>query len=349
MNRNKTGRAKTEERRAIAIGFVLALFGLRLSLFAADAPAGFFVEDLHQNPPAPAFYNVEAHRLQPFPLRQSYNQFIDFYWDHDHGRVFFSAQQSPRDPFRVYMKMWPDGEEKVVYENPLGPFRFLLSPDGNRFALQVMGPAAWPILAVHDWTSQHGTYLGQGYSPDWSSDGQRLLFLRIPGSLPSWLGEYRVDTDTATQILDQPVMEAAYTEDPDQIILKTAAQAKKCDVFQIWNRHNGRFRPFTVPDRASKTCPSQRELGAFPGHQFFFFKEAESPTDLDDQKLVVTDLWGGRLQELARDDWAPRVTAVDPTTLLVGEDPLYVLSADGAGGRIEIPDVEMVHPRQIMK
>ena len=124
-------------------------------------------------------------------------------WEREQGRVFFSARQTPKDPYRVYLKAWPDGEEKVIYENPLGPFRFLLSPDGRQLALQVQGPSAWPILAVHDWENSRTTLLGQGFSPDWSADGQALLFLQIPGSLPSWLAEYRVDTGTTTTVLPE--------------------------------------------------------------------------------------------------------------------------------------------------
>src|SRR5438876_10502808 len=112
-------------------------------------------------------------------------------WGHEKGQSLCSARQGPKDPYRVYLKTWRDGEEKVIYENPLGPFRFLLSPDGKELVLQVMGRSAWPILAVHDWEHGKTTALGQGFSPDWSPDGQRLLFMQIPGSLPSWLAEYR--------------------------------------------------------------------------------------------------------------------------------------------------------------
>src|SRR5262249_17373351 len=140
------------------------------------------------------------------------------------------------EPFRIYVKAWPDGDEKVIYENTAGPFRFLVSPDGERLALQVMGPSSWPIMGIYDWQRQKWTDLGQGYSPDWSNDSQTLLFLRIPGALPSWLYEFDVAKDTATSLLAEPVMEAVYTEDAAQIILKTASQVKRCDIFQIWNR-----------------------------------------------------------------------------------------------------------------
>ena len=149
---------------------------------AAEFPRGFFVEDLRNNPPVPAFYNLATHQVQPFEFRQPYVSFIDLTWDREGGRVFFSARLTPKDPYRVYLKTWPDGEEKAIYENPLGPFRFILSPDGKQLVLQVMGPSAWPILAVHDWGNSKTTLLGQGFSPDWSPDGKSLIFLQIPGS-----------------------------------------------------------------------------------------------------------------------------------------------------------------------
>src|SRR5262249_54504031 len=152
---------------------------------ASDYPRGFFIEDLRRTPPIPAFYNLENHHVEPFPLKNTYKDILDMAWDHDHGRVYFSARTAKKDPFRIYMKAWPDGEEKVIYENPTGPFRFILSPDGDRLALQVMGPSAWPILGVYDWQAQKWTPLGQGYSPDWSNDSRSLLYLKIPGSLPT--------------------------------------------------------------------------------------------------------------------------------------------------------------------
>src|ERR1035437_7654606 len=182
-------------------------------LYANDNPRGFFVEDLRQSPPIPAFYNLGTHDVQSFAFRQSYSNFIDVIWDHDKSRVFFSARKTPQDFYRVYLKSWPDGDEKVVYENPLGPFRFLLSPDGRQLAIQVMGPSAWPILAVHDWESSRTVLLGEGFSPDWSSDGRRLIFLQITNhSLPTWLAEFSVDTGTMTLLLPEPVAGGGFTD-----------------------------------------------------------------------------------------------------------------------------------------
>lgn len=328
---------------------LFALCGLTSEvIIAAELPRGFFVEDLNRQPPVPAFYNLETQQLQDFPLRQSYDQFIDFVWDREHGTVLFSARPTRKDPYRVYSKAWPDGEEKPIYENAVGPFRFLVSPDGKRLALQIMGFSAWPTIAVHDLESQRTIALGQGYSPDWSVDSRRLLYLKIPGALPSWLYEYRVDTDTETLLIQEPVMEAVFTDDPDQILVKTASQAKHCDIFQVWNRRKQRFTPFCLPEGAldKKKCPLQREIGVFPGHQFFFFKEAASTSENDQARLVVTDVWGGRLQTLDPDDWKPSATAVEDTSLVVGEDPLYVLRADGTGGSREIPHAGFIRVRR---
>ena len=237
----------------------------------ASFPRGFFIEDLRQKPPVPAFYNLDTHQIQPFAFRQAYTNFIDMTWDHEGGRVFFSAKATRKDPYRVYLKVWPDGEEKAIYENPLGPFRFLLSPDGRQLVLQVMGPSAWPILAVHDWEASRTTFLGQGFSPDWSPDGRHLLFLQIiDNSLPSWLTEYQVETGTATLLMKEPVAEAVYADSSERIILKTIKQSKTCDVFQVWDRNKDSFTPFSVdpPVRRGKSCPAQREVNAFPGHQF---------------------------------------------------------------------------------
>ena len=316
---------------------------------AGGYPRGFFVEDLHRAPPVPAFYNLGSHTLEPFSFRQTYSNFIDITWDHEQGRVFFSARQTPKDPYRVYLKSWPDGEEKVIYENPLGPFRFLLSPDGRELVLQVMGPSAWPILAVHDWGNAKTTLLGQGFSPDWSPDGKRLLFLQIPGSLPSWLAEYQVDTDTSTVILNEPVTEAVYSDTADRIILKTANQSKMCDEFQLWDRRRNSKVPFSISrgSKGGKHCTSQREINSFPGHQFLYFKESDTMTDLSEQTMVVTDEGGGRLQILSREDWDPMATAVEAATLVIGEDPLYVMSADGTGGRVEVPHARFIRPTHI--
>jgi hypothetical protein len=330
----------------VFLSFLTGLFGIRswADSVPATLPRGFFIEDLSKKPPVPAFYNLETNQVQPFAFRQNYVQFIDFSWDRERQRVFFSARKSREEPFRIYLKNWPDGEEKPVFESPVGPFRFLLSPDGHRFALQIMGSQAWPTVAVCTWEDQRLVALGQGYSPDWSVDGQRLLFLQIPGSLPSYLSEYRVDTDTATRVLPEPVAEAVYTDDADQMIVKTARQSKRCDIFQVWNRHIGKFKPFCLQEivEVKGQCPIQREIGAFPGHQFFFFQESRNVSENDRSRLVVTDLWGGRLQSLDPDDWQPRVNAVEATSLVVGEDPLYLVPADGTGGRREIPQVSFI-------
>jgi len=315
------------------------------AVHAADFPRGFFVEDLRQKPPVPAFYNLDTHQLQSFSFRDKYSNFIDLTWDQAQGRIFFSARRTPKDPYRVYLKSWPDGEEKAIYENPLGPFRFLISPDGRQLVVQVMGPFAWPFLAVHDWEASHTILLGQGFSPDWSPDGKSLLFLQIKdNSLPSWLAEYQVDTGTTTLLMKEPVAEAVYADDPNLIILRTAKQSKICDAFQIWNRRKDTFKPFSAEfsGRHGKACQSQREVNAFPGHQFISFKESADATDLDEQTLVIADASGGRLQTIAREDWDPKATAVEATTLAIGEDPLYVLSADGTGEKLEVPKARFI-------
>ncbi len=307
------------------------------------------MEDLRHDPPVPAFYNLDSRSLDAFAFRQTYANFIDIAWDREGGRVFFSARQTPKDPYRVYLKTWPDGEEKVIYENPLGPFRFLLSPDARELVLQVMGPSAWPFLAVHDWENAKTTFLGQGFSPDWSADGKRLLFLKIPGSLPSYLAEYQVDAATSTLILDEPVTEAIYSDSSARIILKTAKQSNACDEFQLWDRRRGSLVPFSVRHGAKKVkhCACQREVNSFPGHQFLYFKESDNTTDLSEQTLVVTDADGGRLQILSHEDWDPLATAVESTTLVIGEDPLYIMSADGTGGTLAVPKARFIRPTHI--
>lgn len=327
--------------RACIAGAVLLLPSL---LRAADVPRGFFVEDLSQTRPIPAFYDIERKKVIPFPLRRRYDRYIEFVWDREHARVFFSARVTPQDPYRVYVKPWPAGEEAPIYENPLGPFRFLLSPSREQLALQVMGPSAWPILAVHDWKRNQTVSLGMGFSPDWSVDGQRLLFLKIPGSLPSYLEEYRVDTATSTRILESPVAEAVYGGTPDKIILKTSRQAKGCDEFQLWDRRLESLIPFSTADSrtAKRHCSTQREINAFPGHQFLYFKESETSTDYSEQTLIVTDAEGSRLQVLPNEKWSPKVTSVEAGTLVIGEDPLFVMSADGAGGASTVPQARFI-------
>ncbi len=327
-------------------GFAIAglLLGTGFFVNADDFPRGFIVESLRSNPPVPAFYNLDTQQLTPLRFRQTYSRFIDFAWDRNRGRIFFSARRSVKEPFRIYMKAWPDGDEVVIYENTRGPFRFLLSPDGARLALQVMGTSVWPYIGVLAWQSHQWTALGQGYSPDWSSDGQRLLYLKIPGELPTWLYEYRVDTDSSTKLVSEPVMEAVYTDDPDQIIMKTASQAKTADWFQMWNHRNGLIHDYAKPEKTTQRRPwGQRELIAFPGHQFFLFKEAPSGANPDQQILVVTDVWGRRLQELSRDEWDPGVQTVDGVTLAMSEDPLVVRQADGTGRPVEIPQTRFIH------
>jgi hypothetical protein len=313
---------------------------------AAELPRGFFVEDWSRKPPQPAFYNLDLNQLQPFVFKKSYEDFIDVVWDRAHATVFFSARQTASDPFRIYKKSWPDGDEQPVYENDMGPFRFLLSPDGERFALQIMGEQAWPTLAVHAWRMNRTTALGQGLSPDWSTDSQRLLFLKIPGTLPSWLWEYRVETDSASLIVDEPVTEAVYMDDPNQIVLKVASHSKKCDEFEVWNQKSKRSFSFCPSALSRRHCALQRDIESFEGHQFFLFQEARSVTEADRSTLVVTDVWGGRLQEVEPDDWLPRAHPVEDTALVVGEDPLAVLRADGTGGRTTIPHAGFIRARK---
>lgn len=333
---------------AVFLPFSLFLFPFTLSVCSAEYPRGFFLEDLRRTPPVPAFYNLETHQVEPLHLQKSYIDFLDLAWDREHGRVFFSAHGDRKEAFKIYMKNWPDGEEQVIYENPAGPFRFLMSPDGDRIALQIMGPLAWPILGVYDWKNRTWTGLGQGYSPDWSADGRRLLYLKIPGALPTWLHEYTVDLDTTTQLINEPVMEAVYTDDARQIILKTAAQAKRCDVFQVWDRKNDRFQTFSLEDPAlcKKKRISQRQLVAFPGHRFFVFKESIDTHDLENQSLIVADVWGGHLQAVPYGDWNPQAIAVESMSLAMSEDPILIVSADGTGGKREIPQARFPRVRR---
>ena len=109
-----------------------------------------------------------------------------------------------------------------------------------------------------------------------------------------------MDTGTTTLLMKEPVAEAVYADSPDLIILKTAKQSKTCDVFQVWNRRKDSFVPFSVDSaaRRGKPCPVQRELNAFPGHQFLSFKESAESSDLSAQTLVIADPSGGRLQTI---------------------------------------------------
>jgi hypothetical protein len=330
---------------ALLAGVLLFVF---VPYLHAESPRGFFIEDLRRTPPVPAFYNLDTRQIEPLKLKTTYVDFLDIAWDHDHGRVFFSARTHRQDVFKIYMKDWPDGEEKVIYENPTGPFRFLISPDGDRIALQIMGPLAWPIMGVYDWPRQKWTPLGQGYSPDWSVDGKRLLYLKIPSALPTWLYEYSVETDSATPLINEPVMEAVYTDDPRQIIVKTAGQSKRCDVFQVWHRESDQFNVFSLedPSLCKKRNVSQRQLTALPGHRFFFFKESIGNHDLENQSLIVTDVWGGHLQSIAYDDWSPQAMGVEEMSLAMSEDPVFLISADGTGGKIEIPQARFPRVRR---
>jgi hypothetical protein len=336
-------------RRRIFLLAVTAYGVLRTAYaFAAEAPRGFFIEDLRRTPPIPALYNLETRKPEPLALKDKYVEFLDVVWDRPRKRIFFSARHTRQEPFRIYLKDWPDGEEKSIYENPTGPFRFLLSPDGDRLALQIMGPSSWPILGVYAWKDQKWTALGEGFSPDWGPDGKELLFLKIPGALPTYLYEYNVAKDAAEQLISEPVMEAVYTDDAQQIVLKTAKQSERCDVFQMWNRRNGRYANFALPNAVvcKQKQISQRELSAFPGHRYFLFKESMEKHNRENQNVVVADAWGGRLQEVAPSVWDPVVAAVEETTLAVSEDPIYVLTADGAGGKREIPQARYIRLRQ---
>ncbi len=58
--------------------------------------------------------------------------------------------------------------------------------------------------------------------------------------------------------------------------------------------------------------------------------------------MVITDSSGGRLQTLSREDWDPMATAVEDATLVIGENPLFVMSADGTGGRVEVDQARFI-------
>ena len=89
----------------------------------------------------------------------------------------------------------------------------------------------------------------------------------------------------------------------------------------------------------------QRELAAFPGHRFFHFKETRERGS-SEATLIVTDVWGGRMQEVPREDWDPGAFAVEAMTLAMSDDPLYILPADGAGGKKEIPQARFIRPQR---
>ena len=134
-----------------------------------------------------------------------------------------------------------------------------------------------------------------------------------------------------------------YADTSDRIVLKTAKQSKSCDEFQLWDRRRGTFVPFSISrGKRVKHCTSQREINSFPGHEFLYFKESPDATDISDQTMVISDSSGGRLQTLSRDDWDPGATAVESATLAIGEDPLYVMSADGTGGSVEVPQARFI-------
>ena len=63
---------------------------------------------------------------------------------------------------------------------------------------------------------------------------------------------------------------------------------------------------------------------------------------MSEQTLVIADTSGGRLQTIAREDWDPKATAIEAMTLAIGEDPLYVLSADGTGEKLEFPKARFI-------
>jgi dipeptidyl aminopeptidase/acylaminoacyl peptidase len=182
---------------------------------------------------------------------------------------------------------------------------FAASRQGQAVAYTVANPEGGSDLWVMDRQGEEQRILvacgNQRCSlPSWSADGSRLLFLCIPGSLPSYLMEYRVETDTATQLRSDPVMEAVYTDDAEQIILKTAEHARQCDMFQVWNRRREQMGDFCHPDswKRGKPCTAEREIAVFPDHRSFLFKESpalgagrQALPDPARQSLVVCDVW----------------------------------------------------------
>ena len=91
-----------------------------------------------------------------------------------------------------------------------------------------------------------------------------------------------------------------------------------------------------------KKSITQRDLGASPGHRFFFFKESIGSHEPEDQNVIVTDVWGGRLQSIPNEEWDPQVSAIEATSLAIGEDPLYIVWADGTGKKVEIPQARFI-------
>jgi len=141
---------------------------------AADYPRGFFLEDLHSSPPSP-LYNLETPPVGAYDIQYFLHRFHDFTWTGGAAGSFFSAQPAPPSPIG-FIEGMANGEEKVIYENPLGPFRFLSFPRRRTTGAASDGPASWPILGVYDWQKQAWTALGQGHSPEWSADSRKLLY-----------------------------------------------------------------------------------------------------------------------------------------------------------------------------
>lgn len=298
-------------------------------------------------PSGPAFYDFATRRREPLVFGAAYDRFIDIVRG-PHGVLFFSAREKFKKEFRVYRRD-ADGTETMVYQNDVGPFRFLLSPDGEYLALQVMGASVWPTIAVHHIRSGKTIGLGEGYSPEWAPNANKLLYLSIPGSLPTYLYEYDVEHSTASRLLKDSVMEAVYMESENRLLVKTSARSRVCDAFQMWDRTSDKWTEFVqAEDRKTRVCKThQREITALPGRQFFFFKEKRSSDPEAPTYLVVVDAWGGRLVTLEPQDWEPGAMAVDDIHLVVGQDPLYLLRADGTGGRQEIPHSGFIRPGEI--
>src|SRR5258708_1851046 len=73
ISKKRTGQGS--ELRKLFLLFALCVLNSEL-VAAGDYPRGFFVEDLRQDPPVPAFYNLDSHSLDPFVFRQTYSNFI---------------------------------------------------------------------------------------------------------------------------------------------------------------------------------------------------------------------------------------------------------------------------------